>query len=174
MTLWTWYKKQQNPWIIYSTGIPHASEWVCLQPIYRSSCKGNPAVTSGSENWELLFTEIPICSYSSEYSLWSDLLWTRDHNSSLYCHNRDLLYREYFLLHFLESTHTAVPPVFMQLFCPSASSPLVVSWPGPHTQISHQPNYLNAARLSLWLLFHLGHKLINISKLGGYRTSSAY
>lgn len=78
--------------------------------------------------------------------------------------------RIYFLLHFMEwdwgvyTQHTAVPQVSLQLFSSSASSPLVLSWTGPYTQISQQLDYLNTAELSFQILFHLGHKRINISK----------
>lgn len=53
------HKKQQNPSIIYSTGITHGSERVCLQPIYHF-CKGKAAVISSRKNWKWLFIEIPI------------------------------------------------------------------------------------------------------------------
>lgn len=151
-------KKKENPWIIHSTGITHASELVCLQSIYHFSCRGRSTVISSSKNWKWLFIKIPIQSYSLEDSLWSNFLCRSACTSgSLYFHNRDVWREDLFSFAFhgvgLSSAHTectAVPAVFIQLFSLSASSPLVLSWTGPHIWIAQQLDSSNKARLSLF------------------------
>lgn len=109
-------------------------------------------------------------------TIWSDLLRTRDCNSSLCCHDRDL-YRDDLLPSAfqevgLRSAHTQLHHKYSCNYFPQV----------PHhpccyleQDLTHKfPSSWTTQILSFRILFHLGHKPINISKSHGYGTSSAY